>query len=84
MKADAIHGRHFDHDHILLGAVATYIRRRYNRRRLHSSLDKMPRSLTVSAVWPEHPAMECQLKIGSISRRFSVGLDQALDAKETS
>ena len=41
MKADAIHGRRFDHDHILLAAVATYIRR-YNRRRLHSSLGYRP------------------------------------------
>lgn len=37
MKADVIHTRRFADDHALLAVVATNIRR-YNRRRLHSSL----------------------------------------------
>lgn len=41
MKADVIHGRRFADDHALLAVVATYIRR-YNRRRLHSSLGYRP------------------------------------------
>jgi len=38
MKADAFHGHVFRNDRALLAAASSYIRR-YNRTRLHSSLD---------------------------------------------
>ena len=38
LKADAIHGHVFDNDHALRMAISHYTRR-YNRTRMHSSLD---------------------------------------------